>query len=126
MIQIIGSRRSGRTTELIKLCKRLNDESGHNDTIIVTADLHRAKIIQRMAEDLGCGDIPMPAPIGSLIKQPATFYKRVLIDDMEHAVQHLLGQWELSGYVVQGPERIDEFCRMGWISVHEIKPGGAS
>ena len=118
MIQIIGTRQSGRTTELIKLCKRLNEEAGHNDTIIVTADIFRAKIIKKMAEDLGYGDIPMPAPIGSIIRQRPTFYKRVLIDDMEDAVQHLLGQWELSGYVVQGPNR-SEYSH-GWISESEV------
>ena len=122
MIQIIGSRRSGRTTELIKLCKRLNEEAGHNDTIIVTADMVRAKIIMKMAEDLGYGDIPMPVPIVNIIKQRPTFYKRVLIDDMEYAMQYLLGQWELSGYVVQGPERVENgFGRVGWLSAQEVR-----
>lgn len=122
MIQIIGSRQSGRTTELIKLCKRLNEEAGHNDTIIVTADMVRAKIIMKMAEDLGYGDIPMPVPIVNIIRQRPTFYKRVLIDDMEYAMQYLLGQWELSGYVVQGPERIENgFSRVGWLSAQEVR-----
>ena len=122
MIQIIGSRCSGRTTELIKLCKRLNEEAGHNDTIIVTADMFRAKIIMKMAEDLGYGDIPMPVPIFNIIRQRPTIYKRVLIDDMEYAMQHLLGQWELSGYVVQGPERIENgFGRVGWLSAQEVR-----
>lgn len=122
MIQIIGSRQSGRTTELIKLCKRLNEETGHNDTIIVTADMVRAKIIMKMAEDLGYGDIPMPVPIVHIVRQSPTFYKRVLIDDMECAMQYLLGQWELSGYVVQGPERIENgFGRVGWLNVQEVR-----
>lgn len=121
MIQIIGSRCSGRTTELIQLCKRLNDEAGHNNTIIVAADLGRARFIKRMADDLGCGDIPMPCTIEHICNKPGTFYTRVLIDDMESVMQQLLGFQELAGYVIQGPERFDGDCRQGWISIKEIR-----
>ena len=107
MIQIIGTRQSGRTTEIIKLCERLNEEAGYNNTIIVTTDIARAKFIMKMAKELGCENIPMPAPISSIIRQPPTYYERVLIDDMEYVMQYLLGRWELLGYSIQAPKEPD-------------------
>lgn len=121
MIQIIGTRRSGRTTQLIRLCKRLNDENGYNDTIILVTSQRRALEIMRMAKEIGCDDIPFPAIPAGILYQHTTLYKRVLIDDMEYFVQHMLGSWELAGYSIQGPELTNEFGSRAWISEREVE-----
>ena len=119
MIQIIGTRQSGRTTRLIRLCKRLNEENGSNDTIILVSDRNRARIIMKKAEEMGCGDIPFPALLCDINRLHTTRYKRVLIDDLETFVQMSLGVWELAGYVIKGPDKF-EGHEHGWISEQEV------
>lgn len=118
MIQIIGTRRSGRTVKLIRLCKKLNDAAGHNQTIILVSDLRRAHAIYDEALKIGCGDIPFPAIPEDILGHPTTFYKRVLIDDLDSLMQRLLGLWELAGYTIQGPNRTE--YPHGWISESEV------
>ncbi|MBR3463342.1 MAG: hypothetical protein IKH20_11790 [Clostridiales bacterium] len=122
MIQIIGTRQSGRTTQLIRLCKRLNDENGYNDTIIMVTSQARALEIMKIAKEIGCDDIPFPSIPSGIIHQHTTLYKRVLIDDMEYFVQQMLGSWELAGYAIQGPEMTTEFGVRSWISEREVNP----
>ena len=122
MIQIIGTRQSGRTTQLIRLCKRLNDENGYNDTIILVASLERAHVIMKIAKEIGCDDIPFPSTFFDINHRHTTLYKRVLIDDMEYFVQRMLGSWELAGYAIQGPEMTKEFGARSWISEREVNP----
>ena len=124
MIQIIGTRQSGRTTQLIRLCKRLNEERGYNDTVILVTSQARASEIMKIANEIGCGDIPYPYVPSILNREAAsiTLYKRVLVDDMEYFVQMIIGPRELAGYAIQGPEMITEFGVRSWISEREVNP----
>lgn len=123
MIQIIGSRQSGRTTELIKLCKKMNEEHGINDTFIVVADMNRARCVYAEALKMGYLGMPYPVPAAHVPRKAGSFYKYALVDDAEAVLQVLLGGFVyLSGYVVQGPERIENgFDRVGWLNVQEVR-----
>ena len=123
MIQIIGSRQSGRTTELIKLCKKMNEEHGINDTFIVVANMDRARCVYAEAEKMGYLEMPYPVPASYVPHKAGSYYKYALVDDAEAVLQMLLGGFVyLAGYVVQGPERIGTgFGRGGWISVQEVR-----
>jgi len=132
MIQIIGTRQTGRTTQLIRLCKRLNDENGYNDTVILTSSKLKAEFIMILAKEIGCGDIPFPISSARFIQQRGalcgTLYRRVLVDDMEYVMQQILSQCvmspplELAGYSIQGPEMTTEFGVRSWISEREVIP----
>ena len=105
MIQIIGSRCSGRTTELIKLCKKMNEEHGTNDTFIVVADRDRARCVYAEAVKMGYLDMPYPVPASYISHKGGSFYKYALADDVEAILQTLLGGFfSLSGYVVIGDQ----------------------
>jgi len=122
MIQIIGSRKSGRTTELIKLCKKMNEEHGINDTFIVVSNMNRARCVYEEAVKMGYLEMPYPVPASYVNHKTKTFYKYALVDDAEAVLQTLLGGFVyLEGYVVQGPERIENGCRVGWHSVQEVR-----
>lgn len=122
MIQIIGTRQSGRTTRLIKLCKRLNDEEGFNNTVIMVPSRIRAQVLMDMARALGCGDIPFPVTPQEIVKRTPGIYVRVLIDDMEDVMDQMLGANMLIGYSIQGPKMENEFGCQSWISEREIYP----
>lgn len=103
MIQIIGSRQSGRTTELIKLCKKMNEEHGINDTFIVVSDMNRARCVYEEAVEMGYIEMPYPVPATYVNHKPGSFYKYALVDDTEAVLQTLLGRFvSLEGYVVIG------------------------
>lgn len=102
MTRISGKRQTGRTTELIKLCKKMNRDHGINDTVIVVADLKRARCVSEMANKLGYIDMPNPIPIHYATSQhmAGSHYKYALIDDVECVLQTILGNGlQLRGYV---------------------------
>ena len=95
MIILSGGRRTGKTTELIRQCKKLNDEQGINDTIIITRDNKTAEMIYALARELGCGDIPYPIPIDTLMRNRPTHYRKVLINDLDAVMQTLIAPLEV-------------------------------
>lgn len=103
MTIISGGRQTGRTTELIKLCQKMNRDHGANDTVIVAANDRMVMCIYEMARKLGCGDIPYPLTISyvSAARHMAgSHYKYVLIDDVESVLQTILdNRLQLRGYV---------------------------
>lgn len=103
MHRISGGRQTGRTTELIKLCQKMNREHGTNDTVIVVADDRRVMFVYEMAKKLGYGDMPYPLTISyvSAARHMAgSYYKWALIDDVEYVLQTILGNGlQLRGYV---------------------------
>lgn len=105
MIQIIGSRRSGRTTELIKLCKKMNEEHGINDTFIVVSDMNRARCVHAEAVKMGYLEMPYPVLAAYVNHKAGSYYKYALVDDAEAVLQTLLGGFvSLTGYVVMGDQ----------------------
>lgn len=106
MIQIIGSRQSGRTTELIKLCKKMNEEHGINDTFIIVADMNRAKLVYAEATKMGYIGMPYPVPTSyANCHKAGSYYKYALVDDAEAVLQMMLGGFvSLSAYVVIGDQ----------------------
>ena len=99
---ISGSRGTGRTTELIKLCQKMNRDHGINDTIIVVADLKRVQCVSELANKLGYTDMPQPIPIIHATSQhmAGSFYKYALIDDVEYVLPNILGNGlQLRGFV---------------------------
>lgn len=103
MHRISGGRQTGRTTELIKLCQKMNRDHGINDTVIVVADQRRAQCVSEMANKLGYIDMPNPIPIHYATSQhmAGSYYKWALIDDVEYVLQTVLGNGglQLRGYV---------------------------
>lgn len=103
MTRISGGRQTGRTTELIKLCQKMNRDHGINDTVIVVADLKRAQCVSEMARHLGYISMPAPIPIHYATSQHmvGSYYKYALIDDVEYVLQTVLGNGglQLRGYV---------------------------
>lgn len=103
MTRISGERQTGRTTELIKLCQKMNRDHGINDTVIVVADQKRAQCVSEMARHLGYISMPNPIPIHYATSQHMTgsYYKWALIDDVEYVLQTVLGNGglQLRGYV---------------------------
>lgn len=99
---ISGGRQTGRTTELIKLCQKMNRDHGINDTVIVVTDSKRARCVYDMANKLGYKDMPDPIPIhyATANHMVGSFYKYALIDDVEAVLQTVLGNGlQLRGYV---------------------------
>lgn len=114
MIQIIGARRTGRTTELIKLCKKMNEEHGINDTFIIVADMNRARCVYAEALNLGYDQMPYPVPAAHVPHKAGSYYRYALVDDAEAVLQALLGgRVELTGYVVIG-ESSNVIAREVW------------
>ena len=103
MHRISGKRQTGRTTELIKLCQKMNRDHCINDTVIVVADQKRAQCVSEMANKLGYTDMPVPIPIHYATSQhmAGSYYKWALIDDIEYVLQTILGNGglQLRGYV---------------------------
>lgn len=103
MIQIIGERQTGRTTKLIELCRKMNEEHGINDTFIIVANANRARSVYAAAVELGYLGMPYPVPVAYVSRTGATYYKYALVDDAEIVLQTVLGgRIELTGYVVVG------------------------
>ena len=106
MIQIIGARQTGRTTDLVELCHKMNEEHGINDTFIVVADMNRARFVYAEALKQGYKEMPYPVPAAHVHHKAGSFYKYALVDDAEAVLQTLLGGFvELKGYVVIGKEK---------------------
>jgi len=97
---IMGSRGSGKTVRAIKLCQQMNEEAGRNNTIIVVRDHNAAHNVKQMADDLGYPDMPFPCTIDEVFRKPTTWYKKIIIDDMDALMQQMLSPWELSGYTI--------------------------
>lgn len=106
---ISGQRQTGRTTELIKLCQKMNRDHGINDTVIVVADIQRAKCVSEMARHLGYISMPAPIPIHYATSQHmvGSYYKYALIDDVEYVLQNILGNGlQLRGFVEEANDGI--------------------
>lgn len=105
MIQIIGARQSGRTTELVKLCRKMNEEHGISDTFIVVADMNRAGFVYAEAVKQGYVEMPYPVTAVNIMRKAGSFYKFALVDDAEAVLQTFLGGFvSLTGYVVLGDQ----------------------
>lgn len=100
MIIEAGERGSGKTTRLILHCMELNKKAQANNTVILVRDHDTARRIKRWAIELGYPNMPLPVTLSEILGKPTTWYKRVLVDDMEDIMQQVLGQWELVGYSV--------------------------
>lgn len=100
MIIETGGRGSGKTTRLILHCMELNKKAQANNTVILTRDHDTARQIKRRATELGYPNMPLPVTPSEIFGKPTTWYKRVLVDDMDDMMQQVLGQWELVGYSV--------------------------
>ena len=101
MVQVVyGGRQSGKTVKLIKLCQQLNKEHGKNDTVIVVKSREDARRVSAMADELGYPDMPFPVILDDIRKCRPTYYKKLLIDDMDIIMQRLLSPWEISGYSI--------------------------
>ena len=100
---IMGSRGSGKTVRTIKLCQQLNKEAGHNVTVIVVRDHPTACSVKKLAEDLGYPDMPFPCTFDEIFHKPATWYKKILIDDLDALIQQMAFPWEVAGYSITYP-----------------------
>ena len=101
---IIGKRYTGKTTKLIRLCNRLNEEHGINDTVIVAKNRNDAKRIKQEAVRLGYPAMPNPVIWEDIQRSRPTFYKKLLIDDIDCLIQHLAYPWEVSGFTLTNGE----------------------
>ena len=85
---IMGTRQSGRSTELIYL-------AAEKDLLIVTADNHKAEHLYKMAQDMG-KEIRKPVSFYTWIRKPHQFfdYKEtrpgILLDDADFVLSCLL------------------------------------
>lgn len=82
---IVGGRRTGKTTALLK-------EAAENNAVIVTTDKHRAEILFNQARDLGLS-IRMPVSLQDLKRSrlAGSFVNSLYIDEAEYVLAHLLG-----------------------------------
>lgn len=81
---IMRGRRSGKTTDLIRIAALLNMQ-------IITADSKRAETVKRMAQCMGVA-ILSPVGINEFINRKATnrfFPENVLIDDADAVLEQL-------------------------------------
>lgn len=100
MIIEAGGRGSGKTTRLILHCIELNKKAQANNTVILTRDHYTARRIKQWATELGYPNMPLPVTPSEILGKPTTWYRRILVDDMDDIMQQVLGQWELVGYSV--------------------------
>lgn len=98
MITLVSGRHTGKTAELIRYCKKLNDEQGYNSIIIVTKDNKAAEDLYAFAQKLGCGDIPYPIPVSELLRTRPTCYRSVVVDNLDMVMQEIISPWALLGY----------------------------
>ena len=82
---IVGGRRTGKTTALLK-------EAAEHNAVIVTTDKHRAEILFNQARDLGLS-IRMPVSLQDLKRSrlAGSFVNSLYIDEAEYVLAHLLG-----------------------------------
>lgn len=108
---IYGSRQSGRTTQLIKLCESLNKAAGHNCTVILAKDREDAFRIKEMATDMGYKSMPFPVTFAEArdMHPSGSRYKNLLIDDIEIFLTRLLYSRELFGWNIEGFTISEEF-----------------
>ena len=108
MITVVSGRRTGKTIELIRYCKKLNDEQGHNSVILVTKDSTEAENLYALAQEIGCGDIPYPIPVYELLRTRPTYYRSVIVDNLDRVMQEIISPWELLGYSTTVDEKESE------------------
>ena len=101
---IVGDKGSGKTHKLIALCKKMNEEAGINNTVIVAKDRKDARRISDMADKMGYRSLPFPVILDDVRQIRPTYYKRLLIDDIDYIMQQVLGSWELAGFTLTYPE----------------------
>lgn len=97
---IIADRRSGKTTELIKLCKKLNEESDMQDTVIVALNHKDAHNIMDMARKMGYKGMPFPLTLDEVRAYGPTIYRRLLIDNIDVLMQQVVAPFQLVGFTL--------------------------
>lgn len=77
MLKIIRGRRTGRTTELIKI-------SENTQAYILVANIQRQKLVADMARNMGA-NIPYPVTLDDYMRNQfrGSFIKNILIDDAD-------------------------------------------
>ena len=112
MVRVIyGPRRSGRTTKLIELCKTMNETCGVNNTVILAKDYEDAQRIYKMAQDMKYPSMPFPITFPEIqhMRGSKSWYKNLLIDDLDIFIQRLIGSsWNLAGYTIDSEGFLDE------------------
>lgn len=114
MVRVIyGPRRSGRTTKLIELCKTMNETCGANNTVILAKDYEDAQRIYKMAQDMKYPSMPFPITFPEIqhMRGSKSWYKNLLIDDIDIFVQRLFGQWNVVGCTINSDEFLDEISK---------------
>lgn len=104
MHRIVDKRHAGKTAQLIRLCMKLNEEHGMDDTIIVTTTRQEARRISEMAEEMGYKGMPFPIAVNDLLHSKPTFYRRLLIDDMERCFQKVASPWIIDGFTASSED----------------------
>lgn len=94
---IIGDRHSGKTYKLITLCKKLNEEAGINNTVIVALNHNDACNIMAMAQNMGYEGMPFPLTIDEVKAYGCTIYRRLLIDNVDILLQQVVAPFQLVG-----------------------------
>lgn len=90
---IMGDRRSGRTTELIK-------RSAETGAIIVVRDNLRGRHVQDLANDLGY-DIPKVLTVSDL-KFPLPIYRKgLLVDDIDAIIAQLFHYYPIEAVTMR-------------------------
>ena len=111
---IYGPRQSGRTTKLIELCKTMNETCGLNNTVILAKDFDDAHRIYKMATDMGYPSMPFPITFPEIqhMRGSKSWYKNLLIDDLDIFIQRLIGSpWHLAGYTIDSEGFLDELSK---------------
>lgn len=85
---IYGSRRSGRTTQLIEACAEA-EKNGEACCIVCHSHQEARRIMQR-AEEMGL-EIPYPISFDALPLKGTNHYMKLYIDNAEFLLQQMLG-----------------------------------
>jgi ABC-type hemin transport system ATPase subunit len=97
---IIGGRGSGKTHKLIELCKKMNEDAGINDTVIVALNHDDACNIMDMARNMGYKGMPFPLTLNEVRAYGPTIYRRLLIDNIDVLMQQVVAPFQLIGFTL--------------------------
>ena len=97
---IIRDRHKGKTAELIQLCKKLNEESDMQDTVIVALNHNDACNIMNMARSMGYKGMPFPLTLDEVKAYGPTIYRRLLIDNIDILMQQVVAPFQLVGFTL--------------------------
>lgn len=109
-----GSRRSGKTTELIKHVCKINSENGQNVAVIICSNHRDACLISKQADEMGYVDMPFPITINEIItgNMKGSFYKLGFVNDIDRVLQSLMMPLELRGFTYTLPNKEADNERM--------------